>query len=108
MISRYPDVDGPELPILSQWKSIGYAGIFSCGIAYTLQIIGQKYTDPTSASILMSLESVFSVLATVVLVALGWNLTGGTLNAKEIFGCVMMFAAIILVQLPDFKKRKIY
>ncbi len=85
------------------WLSIGYSGIFSCGIAYTLQMVGQKYTDPTSASILMSLESVFSTLATVILVALGWNLTGGQLDARQIAGCSLMFVAILLVQLPDKK-----
>ena len=88
-------------PILNCWKSICYSGIMSCGVAYTLQIVGQKYTDPTSASILMSLESVFAVLSTVVLVACGWELTGGALSAREIIGCVLMFAAIILVQLPE-------
>ncbi len=95
----------PQLkPILNCWVSIGYAGIFSCGVGYTLQIVGQKYTDPTSASILMSLESVFATLSTVVLVALGWNLTGGQLSLKEISGCALMFAATLLVQLPDKKK----
>lgn len=96
--------EAPELePILDCWLSIGYSGIFSCGVAYTLQIVGQKYTDPTSASILMSLESVFATLSTVVLVALGWDLTGGQLTGREILGCVLMFAAIILVQLPERK-----
>ncbi len=95
----------PKLdPILDCWLSIGYSGIFSCGVAYTLQIVGQKYTDPTSASILMSLESVFATLTTVILVALGWDLTGGQLTSREILGCVLMFAAIILVQLPERKK----
>ena len=89
--------------IKSCWISIGYSGIFSCGVAYTLQIVGQKYTDPTSASLLMSLESVFATLSTVILVALGWNLTGGQLSLREILGCVIMFAAIILVQLPEIK-----
>ncbi len=91
-------------PILNCWSAICYSGILSCGVAYTLQIVGQKYTDPTSASILMSLESVFSTIATVVLVQCGWTLTGGTLSLKEITGCVLMFAAITLVQLSDAKK----
>ena len=96
----------PQLmPIFNCWAAIGYSGIMSCGVAYTLQIVGQKYTDPTSASILMSLESVFATLTTVILVACGWNLTGGALDAREIIGCVLMFTAIILVQLPE--KRKI-
>ncbi len=95
----------PKLdPILDCWLSIGYSGIFSCGVAYTLQIVGQKYTDPTSASILMSLESVFATLTTVILVALGWNLTGGQLTGREILGCILMFVAILLVQLPERKK----
>lgn len=87
--------------VLGAWAAIGYSGIMSCGVAYTLQIIGQKYTDPTSASILMSLESVFATLSTVVLTALGWNLTGGSLSPREILGCVLVFVAIILVQLPQ-------
>ena len=89
--------------VVSLWASIGYSGVLSCGVAYTLQIVGQKYTDPTSASILMSLESVFATLTTVVLVALGWNLTGGQLSPRELWGCVLMFAAILLVQLPEKK-----
>lgn len=98
-------LEDPELaPILDCWLSIGYSGIMSCGVAYTLQIVGQKYTDPTSASILMSLESVFAALTTVILVALGWNLTGGALSTREMLGCVLMFGAILLVQLPEGKK----
>lgn len=96
------------IPTLSQISGclieLAYSGIMSCGVAYTLQIVGQKYTDPTSASILMSLESVFATLATVILVALGWNLTGGALTSREIWGCVLMFVAILLVQLPEKKR----
>ncbi|MBO5364579.1 MAG: DMT family transporter [Clostridia bacterium] len=91
--------------VIACWKPICYSGILSCGVAYTLQVVAQKYTDPTSASILMSLESVFSTLSTVVLVALGWELTGGALSGREIAGCVLMFVAILLVQLPDLKKK---
>ncbi len=91
--------------VLACWKPICYSGILSCGVAYTLQVVAQKHTDPTSASILMSLESVFSTLSTVVLVALGWELTGGALSGREIAGCVLMFVAILLVQVPDFKKK---
>ncbi len=92
-------LEKPEWSAISAcWLEIGYAGIMSCGVAYTLQIIGQKYTDPTSASILMSLESVFSALA-------GWVLLGQSLSLPQIAGCVLMFSAIVLVQLPD--KRKI-
>ncbi len=98
----------PTLQVIADAKiDIAYAGIMSCGVAYTLQIIGQKYTDPTSASILMSLESVFATLSTVVLTALGWKLTGGMLSVREIFGCVLMFGAIMLVQIPDKKVNSI-
>lgn len=87
-------------PLRSAWGTIAYSGIMSCSVAYTLQIVGQRYTDPTSTSIFMSLESVFATLSTVILVALGWNITGGAMTMREILGCVLMFIAIILVQLP--------
>ena len=97
-----------EIPTVSAvcgaWVSIAYMGVFSCGVAYTLQIVGQQYTDPTSASILMSLESVFATLFTVLFIALGMDLTGGALTAREIVGCVLMFVAILLVQLPEKRK----
>lgn len=83
--------------ILSCVPALLYSGVMSCGVAYTLQIIGQKYTDPTSASILMSLESVFSALA-------GWVLLGQSMTIPQILGCGLMFAAIVLVQLPDKKR----
>lgn len=75
------------------WIPLLYAGIFSCGIAYTLQIIGQKGVNPTIASLIMSLESVFSVLA-------GWVILHEKLSAKELTGCVLIFGAVILSQLP--------
>lgn len=73
-----------------------YAGVLSSGVAYTLQIVGQRGMNPTVASLILSLESVVSVLA-------GWMILGQTLSAREIFGCILAFAAIILVQLPDRK-----
>ncbi len=97
-----------EVPSLSAigsaWVSLAYMGVFSCGVAYTLQIVGQQYTDPTSASILMSLESVFATLFTLLFIALGMDLTGGALTVREIVGCVLMFVAILLVQLPEKRK----
>lgn len=85
----------PELySILQAWKPIAYAGIMSCGVGYTLQIVAQKNTDPTVASLLLSLESVFSVLA-------GWVILGETLSPRELFGCALGFAAVILAQLPE-------
>lgn len=90
--------------ILGCWKSIAYSGIMSCGVAYTLQIVAQKYTDPTSASIIMSLESVFATLASSLLILLGWQITGGLMTSREVIGCIIMFCAIILVQLPEKHK----
>lgn len=83
--------------ILDCWVPICYAGILSCGVAYTLQIIAQKHTDPTIASLLMSLESVFALIA-------GWIILGEQLSPKELIGCLIMFAAIIISQLPEKKK----
>ncbi len=74
-----------------------YAGVMSCGVAYTLQVIGQKNISPTVASMILSLESVISVLA-------GWIILGEALSAKEIVGCVIVFMAVVLVQLPEKKK----
>ena len=74
--------------------SILYAGIMSCGVAYTLQVVGQKNMNPTIASLTLSLESVVSVLA-------GWIILDQALSTREIIGCVLMFAAIILAQLPE-------
>ena len=70
-----------------------YCGILSGGVGYTLQIIAQKFTDPTIASLLMSLESVFAVLAGAILL-------GERMTLREMAGCVVMFVAIILVQIP--------
>ncbi len=78
------------LPIL-------YAGILSSGVAFTLQVVAQKDTNPTAASLIMSLESVFSVLA-------GWVLLGQRLSWREGVGCILMFAAMVLAQLPGKRK----
>ena len=83
--------------ILSGWLPILYAGILSCGVAYTLQIVGQKNMDPTVASLILSLESVFSVLA-------GWVILNQKLSGRELFGCGLMFLAIIMAQLPEKAK----
>jgi len=79
--------------ILHAWMPILYAGALSSGAGYTLQILGQKNVNPSVASLLLSLESVFSVLA-------GWVLLGQSLKLRELFGCLLMFSAIILAQLP--------
>lgn len=80
------------------WIPILYAGVLSCGVAYTFQIIGQRGMNPTVASLLMSLESVFSVLA-------GWVLLHQALSPREIFGCLLIFGAVILAQLRMPQKR---
>ena len=83
--------------ILDAWMPVCYAGILSSGVGYTLQIVGQKDVNPTIASLIMSLESVISVIA-------GWVLLDQAMGAREIAGCVLMFAAIILAQLPERRK----
>lgn len=82
--------------MMTSWFPLIYAGVFSCGIAYTLQILGQKNVNPAVASLILSLESCFSVLS-------GWVILGERLLAREKIGCIMMFAAIILAQIPDKK-----
>ena len=77
---------------------LAYAGILSSGVAYTLQVVGQKDMDPTVASLILSMESVFSALA-------GWMILHQKLSGRELFGCVLVFMAVILVQLPE-KKHK--
>ena len=86
--------------ILAAWKPILYAGAMSSGVGYTLQIVGQKGMNPAVASLIMSLESVISVIA-------GWLILGQALSGREIFGCVLMFGAIVLAQLPERKKQSV-
>lgn len=81
----------------SCWGALLYAGILSSGIAFTMQMAGQKHVEPATASLLMSLESVFAVLS-------GWVVLGDTLSIWESVGCVLIFIAILLSQIPDKKK----
>ncbi|MBQ8000132.1 MAG: DMT family transporter [Ruminococcus sp.] len=90
--------------ILSSWISILYAGILSSGVAYTLQIVGQKYTPPTIASMLMSLESAFAVLSAIVFS----RVVSGVPELPtgyEWTGIILMFTAIMLSQLPEKKSK---
>ncbi len=87
-----------SLGSIDVWIPILYAGIMSCGVGYTLQIVGQNGINPAIASLLMSLESVFSVLA-------GMLLLQETMSGREILGCVLVFAAVIFAQL-NFGKQK--
>lgn len=88
-------LEKPELSdVCAAWLPIVYAGALSSGVGYTFQIIGQRGMNPTAASLILSLESVISVLA-------GWLLLHQTLSVRELAGCALAFAAIILVQLPS-------
>ena len=83
--------------VLEAWLPLVFSGVFSGGIAYTLQIVAQKDTEPAVASLLMSLESVFAVFGE-------WLVLGQLLSAREFGGCALMFAGIILTQLPDKRR----
>lgn len=83
--------------IASCWLPLGYAGILSMGVAYTLQIVGQKRVAPSAAALLMSLESVFAAL-------FGWLLLHETMTMAEELGCALVFAAVVISQLPEKKK----
>lgn len=87
--------------VLAAWKPICYAGLLSCAVAYTLQVVCQKEVEPTLASLIMSLESVFSVL-------FGWLLLQERLSGRELLGCVLTFCAVLLVELaPRFQSLQI-
>lgn len=86
-----------NLASLNAWLPILYAGVLSCGVAYTLQIIAQNGINPTVASMLMSLESVFSVIA-------GWIILDQSLSVRQLSGCALIFVAIILAQIPAKEK----
>ena len=86
--------------VLEAWLPILYAGLFSSAVGYTLQIVAQKNVPPTAASLLMSLESVFSVLA-------GWVILNQAMTGRELLGCVLVFAAVLLAQIPVSAFRKL-
>lgn len=83
--------------IAACWLPLGFAGILSMGVAYTLQIQGQKDLEPAAASLIMSLESVFAVLG-------GWLILKETMAAHELLGCALVFAAVLLSQISPKKK----
>ncbi len=89
-ILEHPTLSG----IMGGWTSILYAGALSTGVAYTIQVVAQRGMNPAIASLIMSLESVISVIA-------GWLLLNQHLSSRELVGCLLMFAAIIIVQLPE-------
>ena len=83
--------------ILACWLPLGFAGILSMGVAYSLQIVGQKNLEPTTASLIMSLESVFAALG-------GWLVLHNTMTPRELCGCGLVFAGVIISQLPTKKQ----
>ena len=88
----------PEMGnILECWLPLCFAGILSMGVAYSLQIVGQRNLEPTTASLIMSLESVFAALG-------GWLILHNTMTARELLGCCLVFAGVIVSQLPMKKK----
>ncbi|MGI6177886.1 MAG: DMT family transporter [Eubacterium sp.] len=93
-IFEHPEISA----ILSVWFPIIYAGVFSAGLGYTFQIIAQKNADPATASLIMSLESVFAVLTGAVILH-------ERMTVYEILGCIIIFAAVILAQLPAKQKQ---
>ena len=96
-IFEKPDIHA----ILSAAPYILYTGIMSCGVAFTFQTLGQRDSDPTVASLLLCLESVFAVM-------FAWVLIDQKMSARELCGCIVMFVAIVLAQLPAnlFKRKK--
>ncbi len=84
--------------IITASPQILYLGIMSSGVAYTLQIVGQRFAEPSVASLSMSLESVFGALG-------GWLLSGNALETRELLGCGLVFAAIVVAQLPTKKEK---
>jgi drug/metabolite transporter (DMT)-like permease len=83
---------GPWIGSLNGWLAVFYTGIFSVGLGYTLQAVGQRFAPPADAAILLSMESVFAAL-------FGWWILGEALTGVQLLGCVMMFAGILLAQL---------
>jgi len=90
LLTETPDFNS----IIACWPSIIYAAVFSGAIAYTLQIVGQKYTEPTLASLLLCLEAVFAAIG-------GWILLGEKLSPRELIGCALMLSASVIAQFPD-------
>ena len=92
--------ENPDMgAILDCWMPLLYAGVLSCGIGYTFQVIAQKHAEPTVASLIMSLESAFAVVC-------GALLLHESMTPRELSGCVIIFAAVIISQIPEKKKKE--
>ena len=89
--------ENPDLGnILDCWLPILYAGVLSCGVAYTLQVVAQADADPTAASLILCLESVFAAISGAVLLH-------ESMSPRELMGCAVIFAAVIISNLPEKK-----
>ena len=90
--------ESPKFPaMLDAWFPILYAGVMSSGVAFTLQLYGQRYAEPSTAAILMSFEAIFGALA-------GWLLLNEMMTSREIFGCVLMIFGMLATQWALIKK----
>ena len=92
-----------DLDSAAIWSARGsllYAGVMSMGVAYTLQVLGQKHVEPTAASIIMSLEAVFAAIG-------GWAILHETMTSQEVLGCSLMFLAVLLSQIPVKAKKTV-
>jgi len=85
--------------LLPAWWTVAYVGIFSVGLAYTMQVEGQKMAPEADASIILSMEAVFAAI-------FGWFTLGETLTILQLFGCCLMFAGMLLAQTPAFQRRE--
>ena len=83
--------------VLSAWLPLLYTGVLSCGVAYTLQVLAQKHTDPTVTSLILSLESLFAVVGGILIL-------GEQISMRETLGCLVMFGGILLAQMPEKKE----
>ena len=90
----------PSLPAMRECLfPLLYTGVFSCGVAYTLQVVGQKYTESTVASIILCSESVFGVLGSAIFLH-------ETMTANEMIGCAILFTAVVASQLPGRRAQR--
>lgn len=83
--------------VLSAWLPLIYTGVLSCGVAYTLQVLAQKHTDPTVTSLILSLESLFAVVGGILILS-------EQISPRETLGCLVMFGGILLAQMPEKKE----
>lgn len=86
--------------ITSCWLPISYAGVLSLGVAYSFQVLGQQRIEPTAATLIMSMESVVAAIS-------GWLILGESMTGWELFGCILVFCAVVLSQIPIPSKNRV-